>query len=301
MAYLDYTSSKDKINGADLGNMLIKCHDKWRGFLYLKEDITLTVDRSLAARFYLLKSGDTTILNGDRVTINSGNKVIIIDESNKIYLHDRTFEDKYINNIKSFIITNGTDNTDPITYETPIYLISNKDKKTALKYEWGINLITPTDTFEANNDKYINIVESQTTKPEGPFCKSPEGFATNSNSLYLDRCPKSCSEEFIHNNFNTAGNISLEYPMFQPSMGIFLVNGHYGSSSPAQINTFKFSLEKADNPITNLDSSHQPIMTPYKKLTKTSTELFDDYRGVIMIILLMIVLILCIIITKDGH
>lgn len=133
----------------DSGNLLIKHNDKWRGDYYLKDDLSFTTDRNLAARFYILKPGDTTILNGDRVSINSGNRTLIIDDSNQLKLIDRTQHHRELN---SFIITNGTDSTDPITYDGSIFFISDRTKKMALRYVWGMDLI--------NSTKKSNLVES---------------------------------------------------------------------------------------------------------------------------------------------
>lgn len=117
-----------------LGNILIKHNDKWRGDYYLKDDLTFTVNKSQAARFYLLKSGDTTIINGDRISVNSGNRTLIIEPSGELKLIDRDLLRRQVN---TFIITNGVENTDPISYETTVFLVSDKDRKMALRYEWG--------------------------------------------------------------------------------------------------------------------------------------------------------------------
>ena len=45
-----------------LGNIILKHENKLRGNSYLKQDLTFTTDRSLASRFYLLKSGNSTII-----------------------------------------------------------------------------------------------------------------------------------------------------------------------------------------------------------------------------------------------
>ena len=212
-----------------LGNIYIKHNDKWRGDYYLKDDLTFTVDKTLAGRFYLLKSGDTTIINGDRISINTGNRTLSLLDS--LRLIDR---DQNHNTITTFLITNGTDNTDPITFETPLYIISDKDSKTALKYEWGMDLIGP-----VNNNILLGAVNY---KPH--------------------ECPK-------------------------------LANSSYGDICPNYINTFEFYFEKADGPITNLDS-------PNAMVTKSVTrnEFIEGYKGAIMVVLLMIVLILCIMIGK---
>ena len=221
-----------------LGNILIKHNDKWRGDYYLTEDLTFTVNKSLAARFYLLKSGDTTILNGDRISINSGNRTLAVTDSDIIRLIDRDQSQRFIN---TFIVTNGTDNTDPITFETFIYLISDKDRKTALKYEWGMDLIS------------------------------------------------------THEDSSTSGAVSYK-PHDTPS----LTNSDYGTSSSININSFGFILERADTPITNLDSARNMVVAPQNKhiAPKNPTEFLDGYKGVVMIILLMIVLILCILASK---
>jgi len=213
----------------NLGNLIIKHNDKWRGDYYLRDDLTFTVDRKAAGRFYLLKSGNTSILNGDRISINCGNKVLSIDRDNTIRLIDR--ENNY--NTTTFIITNGTDNTDPIAFETSLYLISDKDEKKALKYDWGMDLVGPID----------NII--------------------------------------------IPGAVNFK-PQQQPKM----INGSYADICPTYINTFEFLLEKADGPITNLDTSRVSAVLP-----KTN-ELNDGYKGAFMIVLLMIVLVLCIILLR---
>lgn len=134
----------------ELGNILIKHNDRWRGDFYLKEDLTFTIDRTKAARFYLLKSGDTTILNGDRISVNSGNRTLNLSENNELHLADRALADQNIRGTTTFLISNGTDNTDPITFETHIYLISNREQRLALKYEWGMELITPGGAIEGD-------------------------------------------------------------------------------------------------------------------------------------------------------
>lgn len=227
-----------------LGNILIKHNDKWRGDSYLTEDLTFTVDRSLAARFYLLKSGDTTILNGDRISINSGNRTLATSESDTVRLVDRDHAQRFTT---TFIVTDGTDNTDPISFETIIFLISDKDRRTALQYEWGIDLISQSSNSSISN--------AASYKP--------------------------------HDHPN-------------------LINGNYGGNSSIHINSFGFLLERADLPITNLNTSRNAVKASDRfgalqnknTSTKNATEFLDGYRGAIMVILLMIVLILCLIASK---
>lgn len=193
------------------GNLLIKYHDKWRGAFYLKEDLTFTPDRNSGARFYLLKPGDTTIINGDRITINCGNKILVTNASHEVKLLDRNLIQR---ESTTFIITDGSDNTDPINYETPLYFICDKDH--ILKHEWSWS--------QSNDTEY---------KP--------------------DKNPK-------------------------------LVNIEYTNTLDDQVG-FQLYLEKADHAIT------------HKKAIK-SNDLFDNYKGQIIITLLMVILILCILISK---
>jgi len=216
-----------------LGNILIKHNDKWRGDFYLKDDLTFTVNRSQAARFYLLKSGDTTILNGDRISINSGNRTIMINDLSEVKLIDR--EQDY-NMINSFIITNGTENTDPITYEMAIFLISDKIQKKALKYEWGMDLI---GTYE--------------------------------------------------------DSITLGASNYKPHDHPRLINSNYGSVCESYIGRFQFLLEKADGPITNIEMTRNTITVSKSKI---ASELLEGYKGIIMIILLMVILVLCVLATR---
>ncbi len=201
------------------GNILIKHNDKWRGDYYLKEDLTFTTNKFDAARFYLLKSGDTTIINGDRISINCGNRVLTIVD-NELRLIDRS------HNYNSFIITNGTDNTDPIIFETVLYFIS--DSRNALKYEWGMDLIIPTD-----------------------------------NSIEV-----------------SAAN-------YQPHSHPHLSNYYYGETCTN--NSFEFILERSDTPIISREIS---------RVTHANNKSDEGYRGIIMIVLLMVILVLCFLLSK---
>lgn len=214
------------------GNILIRHNDKWRGSYYLRDNLTFTADRYLAGRFYLLKGGDTTILNGDRISINSGNRTLAIG-NNGVSLIDRN---NIISESNEFIVTNRTNNTDPITYESPLFFITDKDLKMALKY--------------------------------------------------------SLRTEFIDRGNGLSEYIPPSYPE--------LISSYYGETCETQVDVFQFYLERADSPITNLNS-HRGTMAqthPTKSITKTLSDYIDTYRGAIIIVLLMIVLILCILATK---
>ena len=111
----------------ELGNILIRYNDRWRGPCYLTDTLTFTTNKAQASRFYLLKSSDTMILNGDRVSFNHGNRTIMISEQNKVVLRDRELINREIN---TFIITNGLDNTEPIGFDIPLLiLIRNRDRE----------------------------------------------------------------------------------------------------------------------------------------------------------------------------
>jgi len=207
-----------------LGNILIKHHDTWRGDYYLKDDMTFTADRSSACRFYLLKPGDTTINNGDRVSINSGNRTLSSDNTDKILLTDRNNH----TNI-TCIISNGTDNLDPITYEGSLFFITDKIAKKALCYDWKMELIENSRTPHPSNSPIII------------------------NKTY--------------------GNDSL------------------GENSPLNINSFRFFLEKADRPITRVEA------IPQATQSKTY-EVIHEYKGVFLIVFLMMILVFCIMIEN---
>ncbi len=116
--------------GEPMGNLYIKYMDRWNGLYYLSENLEFIKDRSAACKFYILKTGNTTIINGDLITIHSGNKSLCIVD-NTIRLINRNT----IYNITYFTITDGSDHTNAITFDQPIYLISDKEKKMALRFE----------------------------------------------------------------------------------------------------------------------------------------------------------------------
>lgn len=121
-----------------LGDTLIKHHDAWNGDCYLQDDLTFTSDRSAAARFYILKSGNTRIQNGDMITINTGNKTLAVDRQRNIVLRDR---DQITNEEMSFILTDGSTSTAPISYDSALFILSDRRNRIGLKFEWEINSI----------------------------------------------------------------------------------------------------------------------------------------------------------------
>ena len=206
------------------GNTFIKHNDRWRGDYYLREDLTFTVDRSQACKFYLLKPGDTTILNGDRIGIHVGSRTLVVDSNRNLRLVDREQLISRSREISTFIVTNGSDNTDPITYESSVFFISDRNNGSALKYEWGMNL--------------------------------------SSDSAYR--------------------------PHDHPA----LTNGNYNTTESSS-NSFQFALERSESPITraisiSAPSSHRP----------KSSDLLSGYKGAVMIVLLMVILVLSVLASK---
>ena len=112
-----------------IGNVLIRYNDRWRGPCYLTDSLTFTTNKAQAARFYLLKSSDTMILNGDRVSLNHGNRTITINEQKKVILRDRELINR---EISTFIITNGLNNTEPISYDVPLFILNIPSRSTLL-------------------------------------------------------------------------------------------------------------------------------------------------------------------------
>ena len=215
-----------------LGNILIKHNDKWRGDYYLKPDLTFTIDKSQAGKFYILKAGDTTILNGDRVSINMGSRTLVVDSNGTLRLADREHLNREIN---TFVITNGTPNTDPITYESSLFFISDKNNNMALKYEWGMSLVS------------------------------------EDMSTYHPRdCPNLINATY-HNDGDTSS-------------------------------AFQFAFERSDIPITRSEIARTiTISSPTNYLPiqeKRYIDFIDDYKGVVMVILLMVILILCVLASK---
>lgn len=146
---------------APVGNIFIKYNDKWRGALYLYEDMTFGTDKNQAAKFYLLKCGDGSVLNGDRISINSGNKVLSIID-NDIRMVDRLFTVCDISD--PIIITNGNDDTDPVLHDVPYFFITNKDTYTALKYEVILDL-ADMSKYNEQHPKLVNATYNNGNEP----------------------------------------------------------------------------------------------------------------------------------------
>lgn len=157
----------DVLQPNELGNIIIKYNDEWRGNYYLRDDLFFTTDRSSACRFYFLKSSSNNsgmvrnfgeILNGDRITLHTGSSTICIDQDNNPKLTDRTNLSREINN---FIIMNNDHNNNPISYELPILLASNSEENKFLKFEW-IRKIN-TDNYREDFESYPTSLVPQLT------------------------------------------------------------------------------------------------------------------------------------------
>lgn len=105
-----------------MGNIIIKIENKLGGSRYLNENLLFTSDRSDACKFYLLKDTNSSIFNGDRVTLNTGNRTLIIDDRgipqllNRMHIHDE---------IQSFIVTTGSEDHEPLGCEIPLYFMNH--------------------------------------------------------------------------------------------------------------------------------------------------------------------------------
>jgi hypothetical protein len=213
------------------GTVFIKHIDSWHGTSYLKDDLTFTPHRDQASKFYLLKcddNGETEITNGDRVTINIGNRNLTIQEST-LSFENRSNHSNHSNQGASFLIVNGTNDPGPITFNSPLFLISDKTTKQALKYIWNLDLNQILDSgiksFKQKNQAILSITS-------------------------------------------------------------------YDNIPERDINNFKFYLE--DNITTTT------ITTPtLKQSAPNNTPLFsDNYKGSIIIVTLLIILVICALIGK---
>lgn len=110
-----------------LGNLIIKHEDARKGTFFLKQDLTFTSERTQAGRFYLLKPGNTTILNGDKITVNVGSRTLAFREGSLVL-----FEREEAQSVP-VVITDGSEDTRPISYGSTVFFIVDKEKKTALK------------------------------------------------------------------------------------------------------------------------------------------------------------------------
>ena len=154
-----------------VGNIYIKHNDKWRGDFYLKDDLSFVTDKRQAAKFYLLKTGDTTIVNGDRISINIGSRSLNIDNEGNIRLTERDQLTREFSNKCTFIRKYGSDTIDPISYESNIIFISDKNNHTALKYTWDNNF-NPNLINSSINDQNIWLFQFMLERSDNPITRS---------------------------------------------------------------------------------------------------------------------------------
>lgn len=145
-----------------LGNIVISHYDPvWKTMYYLCDDMTFTTDQRYAARCYLLKPGDTAINNGDRISINCGNRTLVVDTKGTVKFMDRELIKK---ETSTFIVTNGTPDVKHIWYASSEYfLITNKDNKMALRCKWYTDLVDTTADMrpELISDCYEEAIPAQ--------------------------------------------------------------------------------------------------------------------------------------------
>lgn len=113
------------------GLIRIKSHDAWQGDIYLTERLTLSPHKAQAGHFSLFKETGTTILNGDRISIYFGGRVLaIVNASTRPQLVDMA---RISSEIHSFIISSGSDIPDPVTYDSNYCLVVDLETGLGLK------------------------------------------------------------------------------------------------------------------------------------------------------------------------
>lgn len=170
LAKAGFNSSNVSTLDTNVGTTVLKHHDKWRGDYYLRDDLTFTPHKAQAARVYLLKAGDTSIINGDRISINCGNKVLVVTRENDVRFMDR---DQIYHEVRTFTVTDGTDNVTPVTHDTPLYIVSDRQRTLALRYHWSME---PTAADPEANVRWPascpNLVNEEMVAPENSDIRS---------------------------------------------------------------------------------------------------------------------------------
>jgi hypothetical protein len=191
----------------NIGNILIK-HKNNNQILYLKDNLTFTNNRFDASKFYLLKSGNTNILNNDRISVNYGNKTLLIN-NNTLRFVDRN----NINySVSTFVITSGSDSILPIQYDTPIFLLTDKYNNIALKYSHKTNSSLDLPFQGKSEQSFQDCLTNPTdlsNKGVSPHCLTNTKFdiTTNINDLqfYLEKF----DEKPITNIPKSSGNMNF--------------------------------------------------------------------------------------------
>lgn len=120
-----------------IGNLYITYTDKFKSKYYLTSKLHFTKNIDDACLFYLLNSDDTSILNGNTVTINTSNKLLGLSKDGNLQLIDRNISHHYKND---FIITDGENDNKEIGFNIKIYFIIDNNEKLALRFYHSFNL-----------------------------------------------------------------------------------------------------------------------------------------------------------------
>ena len=125
------------------GTIFIKHQDRWKGWYYLSDDLTFVSSKKQACKFRFSKSETTSIINGDRISITSDRGTLCVSDSlTPIFSKP--------GNVKcgsdTFLITNGTNDTKPITFGEKIHLLHKqrgKEEIRILNFYWPVELVDP--------------------------------------------------------------------------------------------------------------------------------------------------------------
>lgn len=138
------------MNSAQVGNLIITFTDRYQSKFYLTTQLQFTKNLTEAGLFYLLKSDETPICSGDRVSINTSNKVLVItddtkggatggpDAKQKILLIDRNIAHRY--STTEFIIRDQKQSDQPIDFHSKLFFIIDEEQKLALRFYYSLSL-----------------------------------------------------------------------------------------------------------------------------------------------------------------
>jgi hypothetical protein len=131
------------------GHIVIKYNNEWGGTFYLSESLIFVPQLEDALRFSVFTSDNTAILNGDRIILQSGGQVLIVNNVGKLEL--RNYNQVTSRDVSSFIITDGSDTTENVEYDKSYFLAHDPQLRTGLKAEWDVNPLPP----EGNHESYM--------------------------------------------------------------------------------------------------------------------------------------------------
>jgi hypothetical protein len=125
-----------------VGNLFISYTDRFKYKYYLTANLQFSKNINDACPFYLLKSDDTPIQNGNNITINTSNKILVLDKENNLQLVDRNLSYHYKND---FMIMDGEDDNKEISFGIKIYFIVDQLNKLALRFYYSLSLGSEND------------------------------------------------------------------------------------------------------------------------------------------------------------